>query len=542
MTQMRFNLLDEPWIDVVTAQGGMDQVGILDAFRRADELRGLGQDLSTQRFAILRVLLAFLHRALDGPTRPAWLGLWQDGLDMQSIDAYAERVRDRFWLVHPTAPFFQTPTLRATKGPDPGLRKIVADLPDGEPFFTGRTARDTSRMAWPEVAVWLIHAQAYDTAGIKTGAEDDPLVIAGKGYGYGLPAWAGQIGGISAQGASLRETLLLNLIPVRGTVDDRPAWEREVTTAWRGATTEEQQSVSGPVHLMTWQARRLLVVWDGAEAVGLTLSQGDRITPQNPPLHVVEQMTSWRFSEPQSKKYGTAIYMPQQHDPTRQAWRGLTRLLGLAQPSRAGKPEVIAPRSQLVEWLAEVESLIVLPFVRIEMAGYEYGGQNATYAEVIDDSMGIPSMLIDGAAEGEPWRAAVGDAVQQAEAVAYAVRRFAENLALASGQDRADLPQWQEACFAALDHPLRGGLADLRVDGDLTRARRTWQRRCRDVALGMADELLHNLGPHAHAGHSSGPDADPVTPAKAHNRLLRALGKTLPLTVPSTGDTLKEDA
>lgn len=104
------------------------------------------------------------------------------------------------------------------------------------------------------------------------------------------------------------------------------------STAWRGDDKEFEAQVTGPVHLMTWQARRVLLEWDENHAVGVTLSQGDRITPQLSSPHQFEGMTAWRYSEPQSKKFGRPIFMPLQHDPSRQAWRGITRLLGLPEP------------------------------------------------------------------------------------------------------------------------------------------------------------------------------------------------------------------
>jgi len=536
VTEKRFNLLDEPWLEVVTDAGTIEMVSILDVFRRADQWRGLGQELSTQRFAILRVLLAFLHRALKGPTLEQWLAAWEAGLPLDEIEAYATTVRERFWLVHPTQPFFQTPTLRAAKGPEMGLQKIVADLPDGEQFFTNRSRADVARLAWEEAAVWLIHTHAYDTAGIKTGAVDDRLTVNGKGYGYGLPAWCGQVGGLSAQGRNLRETMLLNLIPTPFEDADQPAWEREVTTSFRGSVTDEEFTVAGPVQLLTWQSRRLLIVWDGTEAVGLTLCQGDRITPQEPPKHFVERMTSWRYSKPQSAKYGRAIFMPQQHDPTQQAWRGLARLLGSPHGHQAAPSDVKVPDTQLIEWLTDVQSAEELdaPPITLEFAGFEYGGQNATYAEVIDDSLGVPAVVLARNEQAEAWRALVTTTVSEADSVAYAVRKFAENLAIASGDDRPELPQWQERTLAAMDGPIRAWLSGLDHEPDLTAAHRAWQITCRKLALGLGDELLGTLGPQAFAGCVPTGESEPITPARAHIWFLRALAKTLPLAAPPT--------
>lgn len=538
MTDSRFNLLDEPWIQVGTDDGAVVRVGMLEAVLGGERYTGLAQGLSTQRFAVLRLLLAFCHRALGGPrSAEDWLEYWEEGLPSGRIHEYADRVRDRFWMQHPTAPFFQTPGLQTKAGPEAGLRKIVPDLPDGEAYFTNRTAEDVARVHWAEAAELLVHLQAYDTAGIKTGAVDDPWAKGGKGYGYGLPAWAGQIGGISARGGDLRETLLLNLRPLPDITDDLPAWERGVPTSFRGSDPEYEPPVSGQIHLLTWQSRRVLLEWDGENAVGVMLCQGDRITPQVPPKSAIEGMTSWRYSKPQSDRFGTNIFMPQQHDPARQAWRGVSRLLGLPEVvSRKG--DVPPPVSALVEWLARVEDHLGADLIRVELAGYEYGAQNATYAEVVDDSIGIPAaLMVDGPA-AEPWRAAVSHAVRSADEVAFVVRRLAENLARCAGADQPDLPRWQERFHGAADLAFRRWLAGLDPGGDLTSARTDWQRTCRELAWGIRGELLASVGPNAYTGKAVDGDT-PLTPALADIWFHAGLRKLLPLAFDETQETIR---
>ena len=87
------------------------------------------------------------------------------------------------------------------------------------------------RLSFAEAARWVVHAHAYDTSGIKTGAVGDPRVKGGKVYPLGV-AWAGTLGGVFVEGENLRETLLLNLVAfdtdnLRIDPDeDRPAWRR----------------------------------------------------------------------------------------------------------------------------------------------------------------------------------------------------------------------------------------------------------------------------------------------------------------------------
>ena len=182
-----------------------------------------------------------------------------------------------------------------------GLDKIVADVPDGEPLFTTRSAANLSWMNAAEAARWLVHVHAFDPSGIKSGAVGDATVKKGKGYPIG-PGWSGQIGGVLPQGNDLRQTLVLNLVArdvdtyVRiGGHDDVPPWERDPDgPAWA------ERPPRGAIDLYTWQTRRVRLVGDRDGVVGVVLANGDKIQPQN--RHGLEPHTAWRYSEPQSKK------------------------------------------------------------------------------------------------------------------------------------------------------------------------------------------------------------------------------------------------
>ena len=73
-----FNLITAQWILVQQQDGLVEEVSLLDLFARAHELRGVVGEVPTQTFAITRLLLAILHRALDGPSSiDDWARLWR---------------------------------------------------------------------------------------------------------------------------------------------------------------------------------------------------------------------------------------------------------------------------------------------------------------------------------------------------------------------------------------------------------------------------------------------------------------------------------
>jgi len=491
-----FNLIDEPWIVMLGRDGKERQESILGVFEQAQHFRTIGGEVPTQAFAITRMLLALLHRALDGPAdQQDWEQLWAAGqLPMDAIRAYANRVHDRFDLFDPVAPFYQVAGLRTAQGEVFSLDRIVADVPNGEPLFTTRSAADLARMSPAEAARWLVHVHAFDPSGIKSGAVGDGTVKYGKGYPIG-PGWSGQIGCVLPQGGDLRETLVLNLVArevdtyVRiGGHDDVPPWERDPDGAAWG-----ERLPRGAIDLYTWQTRRVRLAGDRDGVVGVVLANGDRIQPQN--RHGVEPHTAWRYSEPQSKKLKTVVYMPRMHDPSRSVWRGIGALL----PSISGRGKATGPEPQpflapgVLQWISDLASQGLLPETYrpgIRVCGTQYGAQNATFAEIVEDvlPMSIIVLRADRPAAGQ----AAENAVKDAEHVASAIWMLAENIAQAAGAEPKSGAgdSARERLYAALEAPYRRWLAALVPGRDTDEARAEWQQMIAGLTKPIVDELI----------------------------------------------------
>lgn len=541
-----FNLLDEPWIMVLDSGGAERELSILDVFDRAHRVSAISGEVPTQGFAITRMLLAFLHRALDGPRdQNDWAALWaQRTLPMQQIADYAVRVRPRFDLFDPRFPFFQVPGLRTARGEVSGLEKIVADVPNGEPLFTTRSAASLRSIRPAEAARWLVHVHAFDPSGIKSGAVGDPTVKGGRGYPIGT-GWSGQLGGVLPQGDNLHATLLLNLVArdaedylrVGGSADV-PPWEREPDTA----SWSDDKPPSGAIDLYTWQTRRVRLVGDRRGVTGVVLANGDKIQPQN--RFRDEPHTAWRHSEPQSKKHKTTVYMPRTHDQERSVWRGLAALLPSTAPrgGRGGEPSpAFAPG--VLEWLDDLAGEGALPddfVVRVRVEGAVYGAQNATFAEILDDLLPLPVLVLrkDRPEAGRTATQAVDDADQAARCL----WRLAENLAQAAGAEPKSGAgdQAREELYAALEQPYRSWLAGLLPGRDLAEARADWQRAVRAACRPLAGELVTAAPVAAWTGRT------------VHGRLVNvplaeawfnaAIRKALPLTEPAPDTALVEAA
>ncbi|WP_166844617.1 type I-E CRISPR-associated protein Cse1/CasA [Isoptericola sp. BMS4] len=514
MDEPRFSLVDEPWIPVLD-NGVVVELSLRDVFRRSHEVGQIACELPTQSFAVLRMVLAVLHRGANGPLSvDEWVEIRDEWTTMVAdVDAYLDDWHDRFWLQHPVHPFMQVPDLRTAKDEVFGLSRIICDGRHdsaAEAFLSTRVGNDLETASLAEAARWLVHAHAYDVSGIHTGAVGDRRVKGGKGYGIGT-GWAGQIGGLYAVGDTLRETLLLNLVAptpagLTPSGDDRPVWER----APLGPEPEDWDGVhdrqpTGPVDLYTWQARRIRLIGDGDKIIGCINAQGDRATPYN--RYRFEPMTAWRYSEPQTRRFRAETYMPLKHQPDRALWRGLPALLVHDQDGvPRGEPARRRPPG-VVRWIEELENQqrIGQGLVRLGSVGLEYGSNESVYEQMLADELDLPVDLFD------PGRRDLADAataaVSVADAAARALGAFAQNVALAAGgSTESDSPDTsaRERAYARLDKVFRAWVATLRRGSDPAERRVAWQRAVYAVVRGVADDVVDTAGPAALVGRVAG--------------------------------------
>ncbi len=509
-TVRSFDLISRPWLPVQYEDGSTGELSLHDVFARAGEVRRLVGDLPTQELALLRLLLAILYDAFDEADgraggAPAQLEHWvalRDADSFEAVAGYLDRYRDRFDLLHPERPFFQVAGLHTQKHEVASLNRIVADVPNGEAFFSMRRP-GVDRLGLAEAARWLVHTHAYDSSGIKSGMEGDARVKGGKVYPQGV-GWVGGLGGVFAEGVSLRETLLLNLIPTDEGIltsepkADLPVWRRETPPG--PGEVEGDPAVprpAGPRDLYTWQSRRLLLHTEGPDVTGVVLGYGDPLAPAN--RQKAEPMTGWRRSPAQEKKLGRQlIYLPRQHDPSRAAWRGLASLLYAQQQDgdTTGRGTDRSRPAGVVRWLALLSTEGVLPkgsLIRTRLVGAVYGTQQSVVDEVVDDSIALPVVLLH---QDRRLHGAVAvDAVADAERAVSALGHLAGNLARASGSEAGPATATaRDQGFGALDGPYRRWLVDLEEDTDLERARAVWRATVRRIVLGIGRELLDSAG------------------------------------------------
>ena len=185
----------------------------------------------------------------------------------------------------------------------------------------------------------------------------------------------------------------------------------------------------------TWQTRRVLLHGDDDGVTGLFLGNGDKATPQN--RYLVEPMTAWRYSEPQSKKLKAPVYMPRKLPTDRAFWRGLSTLVAQLSPKTTvkGAGEVTKYRSPgVVSFYQDLMYHEIVPasgLIPLHAVGIEYGSSESTVAELVDDVLSLPAGLLDP--ENRRLLAVVRGAMEETEKVADALWGLARDLDRARG-------------------------------------------------------------------------------------------------------------
>ncbi len=547
MKNPEYNLLDEPWIPVRLLDGTIADVGLLELLRRTTDIADLACELPTQSIAIQRLVLAIAYRVAPPRDARDWARQWDDGAPTEQMIEYLERWRDRFFLFGGRFPFMQVADLRTAKDAVSGLEKLIADVPNGEQFFTTRHGRALACIPPSEAARWLVHAQAYDPSGIRSGAVGDSHVKGGKGYPIG-PSWCGHLGLVWLKGKDLDETLVLNLVPtdaaqLRGVESSTEwgacSWEvSEAESAVRGDyslldPSGTPRDISIP-RLLTWHSRRVRLVGNREGVTGVVLAQGDKLAPQQ--MHRYEPQSLWRYSTPQSKKFKQDVYMPRKYEAGRALWRNLPGTLPTVTTvqgvDKQPKQEFLPSATLSFHYQLDNASIeTTYPKVmRIQAVGVTYGPQEATFEDIYSDELTLSVAVMR--VEHEDLSAEIDRQVRLTEEIARDVGNLAANLARAAGEsgegagdgarDRA-----KELFFSAVDTDFRTWLTQVDGRESARDAGRRWECTLRQHATDVQAVLVRGASSSAIIGRDTGRGYMNV--GIAENYFRSALNKRLPV-------------
>lgn len=544
MKEIEFNLLTEPWIRVRLRDNTVREVSLTEALVSAQDYVDLAGEMPTQNAAVLRLLLAVLFTVFSrvdakGTPQPLaqsddalerWSELWQLGhFPAEPVRDYLEQWKDRFWLFHPTHPFWQVPTLSNGIAFDgKKLNGERAESGNKTPLFQNISKAECAVLTYAQAARWLIYQNGYDERGGRPKAGNKPR------HGVG---WLGQIGFVAVKGKNLYETLLRNMAfsTEQDALQEKqlPCWERE------HVRTEQSVEIVMPknqAELLTLQSRRILLIRseEMPGVVGYEVLGGDYWNSENA---FGEQMTLWRRTSKENEK---VTYEPQQHEMGKQLWRELPAMLD----PEGRKPGVLI-------WNQKLQSLRILSKkeqIVISVVGIRYDDQGASVKDVYTDQLEMQLATLNDL--GRKWTVRINREVQRCEETAKNIGTLCVELKLAGGLDYNKVKGFKDKqkvtedaraqFYFAVDQPFRQWLQAIDPEqDDPDEAALRWQARARSIAEELGKQMVMEAGNAALKGHRIVVDKDKktertilYTSPKAYNRFRTRLWEIYPKTEP----------
>lgn len=493
MEQMEFNLLDEPWIRVMTEDCTVVERSLMQVLLNSHRYQRLAGELPTQDVALLRLLLAIMQTVFyrvdpEGEDDPIedraaairrWQALWNAGrFPVQPIRTYLETWKDRFWLFHPEHPFYQVPAAAVgTKFKASKLNGELSESAHKMRLFPLRDGEEKETLSYAEAARWLVTLIGFD---------DSASTKKETGTGTG---WLGDRVNVYAIGENLFETLMLNLVFLKDGryvwAENMPAWEQPTMTT---AKKREIPLPDNQAELLTLQSRRLILSREENRVTGFSSTGGDFFGKEGRVNAFSEQMTLWRAGK--TPKNAVPQFVPAPVDPWRQMWRDFEVILGRREDTHI--PGVVA-------WLTELRRKNVIPrkYVHITSVGVTYDSKKGSIADIVSDHLDFQMSLLDAA--GELWIVLVGGEIHLIDKVARALGALAEGLYLAQGGQldgagkkarQSQRDEGMRLLYAAVDLPFREWLAHIGAQHEDDENTRAQEQQCwRSIVFRIADNL-----------------------------------------------------
>ncbi len=328
---MTFNLVEQPWIPIVSLNWQRQEISLEQLFSTWSTLREIQADNPPTTLAIYRFLLAILHRAYQGPKNvDHWEEIQQD--NGKEALGYLNQWRERFDLFHPDYPFMQDTALTQSLTSEVyTLHTMQGD--NTSTVFSHEHQWSGYSISLPQTARLLIRLQIVD---ISSPRQNYPAANVGSKNTKATPTI--NAANVFIRGSSLKEALLLNLmrydpfseIPSAVIGDDLPYWE----TSYAGKPKVDRSAAppNGYISYITYPWRRLRVFVTNNQVSRLSITKGNEL-PES------IQYSQWECG------IGFQEEKPIRLLPTRQLWRDSHSFLLSIENSH---------RPRIIDWLAEL--------------------------------------------------------------------------------------------------------------------------------------------------------------------------------------------
>lgn len=563
----KYNLLDEKWIPVIlNEKGSIEKVSILELFKNASSYLALGGDTETQKFALLRFLLAIpqtvysrfgmngdpyeffdvdekfmqIEEVEDEDSEDykyelgsTWSDLWKEKKYSKIMFDYLERWRDRFYLFDDKYPFYQVTSdvvaedkiSRANPTTISGktMNRVVSESGNKIALFSPKNELKNNKeiLSEDEIVRWLITFQGY------VGTSDK--VIFGKEKYTASKGWIYDIGGIYLEGDNLFETLMLNTI--LGNRDNfyykkqKPCWEysgQEIID--RFLVKNDPDNIS---ELYTTWSRAIYInpETDVEKPFEMQVVKVPDIDHRD---MFLEPMTVYRENKQGPNKDS---FTPRKHISNQSMWRSFGNIF------LAGSGEDNVQIPGVIRWFSEISEIIGRDkIITINAISMEDDGNATSWMPVgeIYDRLDIHEIVItDDRNDG--WNNIVYDLVEETK---FAVSVIYRNLLA----DISDMRRFKGTAFIdeninemyyIIDHPFRDWISSIDIKSSKEEKVFEWRKIVKGLILKSAEEIALKSGSREYKGIIVKRKNEPITEsclknlAKSYSRFKYFLDKKI---------------
>lgn len=534
-----FNLIDEPWISVVTDyKGATKLVGLREFFQNAHTYIALAGDMPTQDFAVMRFLLAILHTVFsrydahgevyemievndrmqqvekvyeedeeeyEDALMETWRDLWTSEKCPDIVVKYLETWHDRFYLFDEKYPFYQVTekeidASRMSKS-EPSkilgknINRLISESGNKMALFSPKFDRENNKeiLAYDEVARWLITFQSY------TGLSDK--VIFGKEKYKASKGWLFDLGGVYLSSDHLYKTLILNLVLVNTSNGgynaniERPSWEYS-PSEWIDRSMHSS-IIDNIAELYTVWSRAIHINgFEPDEPFAMGIVKLPEILHEN---NYLEPMTVWRYNKTGDSK---GKYTPRKHQLNKSLWRSFG-LITKTEAADEGNQNMPKRRPGIIDWLNHIDRYIPHEFVHINSISMEDDGNATSWVPTneIMDSLCMEGAIINDVAD-QGWVVRINDTIDRTkDVVDKTYRGFLNDVKKIRNIESGDFTsKYIETMYFELDKPFRDWIAGIDYQDDKDEKIERWNATLKKLVITQAKKIVEDAGPRDFTG------------------------------------------
>lgn len=537
MDKKSFNLVTEPWIQVLDKDGNPKEVSVLDVFENAASYQRLAGDMASQDLVILRLLVAILTTVysrvdVNGKNYEwltldekmhikeadeedyeyddlvnTWQLLYKNEKFSKSVAQYLKENSSKFDFLGDD-PFYQVNkdvydeevpankkvNIKSPKGTVDikQINRTISESNNSPAIFSPRTRQTKNEMNLAQLVRWIITYQSFTGVTDKTKANSKKKFSVSAGWLYGLNP-------VFAQGENLFQTLMLNLVFPEEYKEEKAFWEFENAIEYIEFLKDEPFARDLSIStLYTLWSRMLHIEWIDDEPIIFTAG----LPKLDSTEAFVEPMTTWRRNTKTGEVYPATKHLT---DLTKAMWRNFGQYVRTTDSDELEdmhEPEII-------KWLRKVQDNEYLPTdtsLTLRTTTLISDGNATSQSPVVEanDQFRIKAEVLFDKNDKDYWPEDIENMIDLTQQVGKDFWIFTNNISKLRGLDGTNFADNSTIKFyESLNLPFLTWLASLRNDQERANKTIEWKEILKKISITKAEEVLKNASPRDIIGQES---------------------------------------